>query len=313
VNSAGELSHFRAHPGRLWSLWDIMINFDLSLICRLIREISLEEERAHEAILKAKSDTFTNSLSSESSFKKQIKDIIDNNTVIEGTDIAVRVSDYASLFELNALLDRADRTKSYIYIGMQYSEYYHLIKILRETIEDEFRRVYFHQYDAKKVGCLLDVHIDWPIVMTKFPSATNDILSAVDCYAIDQNTACVFHLMRVAERGLRALANERKIPWPKHPVEWATWQDILMEIEKSTKPIGAWPRGPKKDAALAFYSGAIGQLHAFKELYRNAVMHVRADYDEHDAARAINQVCDFMTGLSSKIGEKTSGPIKKCP
>jgi hypothetical protein len=59
----------------------------------------------------------------------------------------------------------------------------------------------------------------------------------------------------------------------------------------------------------AFYSGAIGQLHAFKDTYRNVVMHVRRDYDELDALRAINQVRDFMNGLSVKIGEKTRRPI----
>ncbi|HEY2530485.1 MAG TPA: hypothetical protein VGJ20_21560 [Xanthobacteraceae bacterium] len=55
----------------------------------------------------------------------------------------------------------------------------------------------------------------------------------------------------------------------------------------------------------AFYSGATGQLHAFKDTYRNVVMHVRRSYDELDALRAINQVRDFMNGLSAKIGEKT--------
>jgi hypothetical protein len=288
-----------------------MNNFDLSLVCRFVRAISLEEERANGAVQKAKNDAFANSLSGSS--KVQIKGSIDNGTAKEGTYIAGRVSDYASDFNLGSLSDRADRTKNSIYIGMQYTEYYNLIKILRETVEDEFKRVYFHQYDANKVSILLDVHLDWASAIGKFPSATNDILSAIDCYALDQNTACVFHLMRVAERGLRALANERKIPWPKHPVEWATWQDILTEIEKSTKPIAMWPRGPRKDAALAFYTGAIGQFHAFKELYRNAVMHVRADYDEFDAARAINQVRDFMISLSSKIGDATKGEIRKWP
>ena len=71
--------------------------------------------------------------------------------------------------------------------------------------------------------------------------------------------------------------------------------------------------GPAKDAAAAFYSGAIGQMHAFKDTYRNVTMHVRKRYDELDALRAINQVRDFMNGLSSKIGEKTSRPIKRWP
>ncbi len=59
----------------------------------------------------------------------------------------------------------------------------------------------------------------------------------------------------------------------------------------------------------AFYNGAIGQLHGFKDTYRNAVMHVRRNHDELEALRAVNQVRDFMNGLSAKIGEKARRPI----
>ena len=69
----------------------------------------------------------------------------------------------------------------------------------------------------------------------------------------------------------------------------------------------------KKGRGTWVLYGALGQFHAFKELYRNAVMHVRADYDEFQALRAIHQVRDFMNGLSEKIGEKTRRPIRKWP
>lgn len=117
-------------------------------------------------------------------------------------------------------------------------------------------------------------------------------------------------MMRVAELGLRALAHERNVSFPRHPIEWADWQNILEQTEMKAKAATRnMPRGPAKDAALAFYSGAIGQLHAFKDTYRNAVMHFRRSYDQLDALRATSQVRDFMNGLSAKIGEKTRRPI----
>ena len=45
----------------------------------------------------------------------------------------------------------------------------------------------------------------------KIRSAKGDIMDAVDAYALGLNTACVFHLMRIAEHGMRALARERKV------------------------------------------------------------------------------------------------------
>jgi hypothetical protein len=44
-----------------------------------------------------------------------------------------------------------------------------------------------------------------------FPSAGSDILDALRCMALELNTAAVFHLMRVAEFGLRALARDRGV------------------------------------------------------------------------------------------------------
>src|SRR4051794_4802873 len=46
-------------------------------------------------------------------------------------------------------------------------------------------------------------------VKAAFPSAMPDVLEVGNCLAAECNTAAVFHLMRVAEVGLRALASDR--------------------------------------------------------------------------------------------------------
>ena len=131
----------------------------------------------------------------------------------------------------------------------------------------------------------------------------------MDCYALGYNTASVFHLMRIAEYGLRALARERGVTFGKRPLEWAEWEQIINQIETKAKDATAgMARGPKLDAARGFYTAAVAQLRAFKET-RNRVMHTRGSFDELDAQRAMNQVRDFMNGLSEKIGEKTRRPI----
>jgi hypothetical protein len=100
------------------------------------------------------------------------------------------------------------------------------------------------------------------------------------------------------------------VSFRKHPLEWADWQTILEQTESKAKSsTDGMARGPKKDAMQAFYSGAIAQVRGFKDTYRNVLMHVRRSYDERDALRAINQVRDFMNGLSAKLDEKTRRPI----
>jgi hypothetical protein len=121
--------------------------------------------------------------------------------------------------------------------------------------------------------------------------------------------------MRTAEYGLRALARERRVILPKgKPIEWATWHDILTQIDASVngkEGIGKTAKaGPGKDEALGFYNGAMGHFHAFKDKYRNMVMHVRERYEELQAEIALNHVRDFMNGLSLKVNEKTQRPIR---
>jgi hypothetical protein len=98
-------------------------------------------------------------------------------------------------------------------------------------------------------------------------------------------------------------------------LEWADWENIIDQIDAKAKAATtAMSRGPERDAARAFYTAAVAQLRAFKET-RNRVMHMRGSFDELDAQRAINQVREFMNGLSAKIGEKTrrSIPLSRWP
>jgi hypothetical protein len=122
-------------------------------------------------------------------------------------------------------------------------------------------------------------------------------------------------MMRVAELGLRALARERQVSLPRgRPVEWGTWQDILNEIDKgingNTGIAKTVRSGPRKDAALEFYNGAMGHFLAFKDQYRNLVMHVREQYDSPRAESAMLHVREFMNGLSVRLTERTKSPIR---
>ncbi|SRR6266571_2641879 len=150
------------------------------------------------------------------------------------------------------------------------------------------------------------------LVYTNFESARADITAAGNCYAIEQWDACIFHMMRVAEKGLRILARERGIRKLRNaPIEWADWQTIVSALEDAAKKIkDKWSKGAKKDKALEFYRGAIGEIYAFKDAYRNYVMHARSDNDLHKAATAYHRVGEFMQRLAAYLSENQAGAIK---
>jgi hypothetical protein len=183
------------------------------------------------------------------------------------------------------------------------------LEVLFEGIENDISAERFYHYPRAKGVLVQRVSSDWKETLMAFPSAKEDVLSAVDCYALAHNTASVFHSMRVAEYGLRALAKERGVKIiKKMSLEWSNWQDMLDAIEAEvgtlTRGHSALPRGPKRDAASEFYRGCLGEFASFKEEFRNNVMHSRKNYDEFQALRALTRVKEFMERLSLKTDEK---------
>ncbi len=188
---------------------------------------------------------------------------------------------------------------------LEWSELNTRSRALRDAIETELKEYFYYQYPKQKGQKFADWKTDWRVPLAAFPDIERDVYSAIDCYALQHNTASVFHSMRIAEAGLRALAKERRIKLPKNKlVEWATWQEIIKALDDEIRLIGGKKAGAAKDAALAFYSGARADLNGFKDEYRNLVVHVRAIYDEFQALRALTNVHAFMVRLAAKIDHR---------
>ena len=100
-------------------------------------------------------------------------------------------------------------------------------------------------------------------VLAAFPSAGDDIREAGNCLAVQCSTGAVFHLMRIAEYGLRALAYDRRVAIPKKlPIDLATWEDIIKQLEKAEDAIRGFPRTIAREAQYDFYHGAMMEFKA---------------------------------------------------
>ena len=151
--------------------------------------------------------------------------------------------------------------------------YHENVKSLRNLIKKELSKqsfLFMPQDDVKWYKNEDGFGVE---VSNKFRDAKRDIKEAGSCYSTCLYTACIFHLMRVAEYGSRALAHERGVTIKNKPLEWAQWGSIIVEIEKKILPIETKAQaGPEKDAALQFYHGGLADLRAFKDIYRNPAM-----------------------------------------
>ena len=126
-----------------------------------------------------------------------------------------------------------------------------------------------------------------PSVDLKFSEATKEIKEAGACYALERNTAAIFHLMRAAEYGARALAVSVGVAvGGTVPLEYETWGKLAKNIKDRIDAVGVnqWS-APARSNFLAFYSGSLADFVAFKDECRNLLMHTRSGlYNQHEAA-----------------------------
>jgi hypothetical protein len=147
-------------------------------------------------------------------------------------------------------------------------------------------------------------------VANNFPSTKDDIREAGRCFALERHTACVFHCMRVLEKGLHALVHDLNnrfaagIHFSK-TIEATNWGNILDEIHHTLTKQNRLQRlnpQPTKDD-MQFYASAAKEFEYFKEAWRDDVSHSRGTYDRPDAARVMQHVDVFMRHLALRLKE----------
>ena len=277
---------------QIWSLIDIMRKFDAWGMAMLLHHI----------------DKNRNVLGKKCEFDRDEK-LSDEDTKLFITPIVFLAQHHAEAAKLDSSYDRVWDDGPFCMaskMGMSFQQAENELAVLRQCIEADVEKRSFLSILPPKDGFLFSLESDWSPIWKAFPSTKYDSEQAIDCYALDLNTACVFHLMRVAEYGLRGLARRLTIKLPKkRRLEWAQWGEILKAMEDKTKDQSSRMKaGPAKDELLEFYNGALGQFYGFKDEYRNHVMHTRGTYDEFRASSVVAHVKDFMGKLALRIDEK---------
>jgi hypothetical protein len=142
-------------------------------------------------------------------------------------------------------------------------------------------------------------------VHNAFPDARVEIKDAGTSFAAELYGACIFHLMRCAEHGLRSLARRLKVKVSHThaliPLDYADWDAVIAGIRNEIAKVRKLPRGPKRQAQLDRYSSAADHCEYMKDIWRNAASHTRRVYIRPDAMQAMDRVKDFMLFLSTAL------------
>jgi hypothetical protein len=142
-------------------------------------------------------------------------------------------------------------------------------------------------------------------VLAAFPKASEELRAGGTCLATGAYTACVFHAMRAAEIGLKALgADCNLVIKGNKPIEMAEWREVLDGLSTVVHGIENQPNStPTKDADLLFYSETCAQFRFFKNGWRVRTAHARATYTEPQAKEAIDHVRSFFEILAPRLKE----------
>jgi hypothetical protein len=142
-------------------------------------------------------------------------------------------------------------------------------------------------------------------VFDKFEDARRDIKEAGNCIAVGLPTSAVFHLMRVAEYGLRKIARSLRVTLThrgkNQPIEFADWDKIITGCNNQIAKARSLASGAKRQAKLELFSDAAQHCLFMKDIWRNSASHTRSPYNQPEAVSAFDRVRVFMVFLATKI------------
>jgi len=194
-------------------------------------------------------------------------------------------------------LDRSvRRIDDYIFIklrdGITFGDLLTEMRFLKETVDDELIGHQFVYIAQDKTKEYLNWEHTWKRVLSNFPDVKQEVDQAIICFSLELYTATVFHMMRVAECGLRILAGKVEVNL-KHSIEVEDWNTILVAVEQTLDQLHQAPRSTDRQRDIKLYSDAASHLRYMKA-WRNEMAHARSVYEEGEAKSALTRVRELL-------------------
>jgi hypothetical protein len=195
--------------------------------------------------------------------------------------------DLNSTIDMISHIESKIRMKSYTYAGLV-----NHLDTLGLLFSKELQKIICFRIDNKKDEYFQKYGLFGPEVDSAFESCVGEIQAAGTCYALEQNEACVFHLMRVLERSLGVLASKFNVSF-----QHDNWHNVIEQLEAKIRKMDS-TFGPDWKDKQKFYARAANEFMFFKDAWRNHVMHVRDVFDEGKARSVFDSVRGFMQALT---------------
>jgi hypothetical protein len=222
----------------------------------------------------------------------------DSLTEVDAATSFARLADVGKLcadFGFITLFREVERNRQSIEAGCSYVELGKIAEVLKTRIQDEYEDILLLWIEEKEYYQKDDLF--GLAVGERFKGASLDISEAGACYAVGRYTACVFHLMRVAEYGLKAIGKRVGFP-DNRPIWEPVLKFINAELNRNHNEISALFKGD-----IEFIAGISAHMHAVNLAWRRRVAHVERTYTQEEAKRIMEETKNLMQHIAEKLSE----------
>jgi len=294
------------HPGRLWSLWDMLAKYAAGylVVVELIDDlISVLDETATQNNQKGpEPDAGVKMLALAMMGKEPT---LPDNVAARVTEIVqTLLENIVKRMAFPSVTAQGNRVLACVKKGDGPKVVAGAVRELKTRLKDELNEREFFYVLPTRLKFYKTPMLFGKDVNDRFPKAIDDIEEAGKCLALGQGTACVLHTMRIIEVGLKALASALNIPYAP------SWESYLKQISdkialKHKNKTAKWKRDEK------FYRDLSGDLLIVKQVFRNPTMHVDRKYSADEAEQIFTAAKSFMERLAAHFSQKDMEKLLK--
>lgn len=185
-------------------------------------------------------------------------------------------------------------------LGISVQDFADASKDILERLRDELDSKLFLHINEDHVHYYNDPLHGWESAIDRFPSMGFDVEEAAKCLALNRYTACVFHLGRIAEIGVVAVANRVGYQSPRPGFgEVLNYMDqnLTKVREKYTEA------SPLFKGSVEFLAETTAHMHSVNQAWRQNVAHMDKKYTEEEAERTFLAIKALMQHLATQLEE----------
>jgi hypothetical protein len=189
-------------------------------------------------------------------------------------------------------------------VGQNLTSFYAAVSQITQIFGRELAGTAFYSVTPQEAALIAPTEPHWGNdLRNKFPSVLFDLDEAAACIAFSRSTAAVFHLMRIMEVGIGAIARCLGIPDPVKPSQ-KHWGAIskTIQAELTARNSTAPPNWARADDRV-FFADMFVLMEAVRTAWRNPTMHPDRKHTPEEASDIFGAVKTFMRKISSRLDE----------